>query len=61
MIKIYGENQILLEKIKNGYYLSTITPVSKIYHLKAFSNPREFFISIIKDIAYKHNVVYDKV
>lgn len=40
MIKIYGENYNLLEKIKNGYLLATITPMSKIYHLKAFYNPR---------------------
>ena len=41
--------------------LSTITSASKVFHLKAFSNPREFFVSIIKEVAHKNNVVYGKV
>lgn len=45
----------------NGLLLSTITPVSKIFPLKAFSNPREFFIAIKKEAAHKGNVVYERV
>jgi hypothetical protein len=45
----------------NGLLLSAITPVSKIFNLKAFSNPREFFIAIRKDAAHRGNVIYEKV
>lgn len=45
----------------NGLLLSAITPVSKIFSLKAFSNPREFFIAVKKDAAHKGNVIYEKV
>lgn len=45
----------------HGLLLSTITPMSKIFNLKSFSNPREFFIAIKKDVAHKNNVIYEKV
>lgn len=56
-----GISDLLLRNMGNGQLLSTITPVSKIFNLKAFSNPREFFISIKKDLAHKSNVIYEKV
>lgn len=56
-----GISDHLMRNMGNGRLLSTITPVNKIFNLKAFSNPREFFISIKKDLAHKSNVIYEKV
>lgn len=47
-IKREGVSEALLRSIGNGLLLSALTPVSKIFSLKAFSNPREFFIAIRK-------------
>lgn len=53
-----GPSEGLLKGMGNGLLLSTLTPVSKIFSLKAFSNPREFFIAIRKEAAQKAGVVY---
>jgi hypothetical protein len=45
----------------NGILLSIITSTSRVFNLRAFSNPREFFISLKKDLAHKANVIYEKV
>ena len=45
----------------NGLLLSSYSQHTKVFNLRAFSNPKEFFISIITDVAHKNEVVYEKV
>lgn len=60
-IKVYGMNENSQKLIGNGLLLSSITSVSRIFNLKSFSNPRQFFIAIKKDVAHKNNVIFEKV
>lgn len=70
-ISKYNES---LEKIRNGtaspsimksagdgMLLSIVAPTSRVFNLRAFSNPREFFVSLKKDMAHKSSVIYEKV
>jgi hypothetical protein len=56
-----GPSEGLLRGMGNGLLLASLSSLSKIFSLKAFSNPREFFIAIKKEAANKANIVYERV
>ena len=60
-IKMNGFSENVINSVGKGFLLANVMSNSKVFHLKAFSNPREFFISIIQDVAHRNHVVYEKV
>lgn len=60
-LKMEGPSEGLLRGMGNGLLLASLTQHSKIFSLKAFSNPRELFIAIKKEAANKANMVYERV
>lgn len=54
-------SQELRKILLNGELLARITPQTKTFSLRAFSNPREFFVSMKKEVAHRSNVTYESV
>ena len=50
-----------MKEKSHSIFLREITQSSKVFNLRAFSNPKQFFIEIKAEVALKYGVSYEKV
>ena len=50
-----------MKRKSHSIFLKEITSATKVFNLRAFSNPKQFFIEIKMEVALKYNVSLEKV
>ena len=50
-----------MKRRSHSIFLKEITSAAKVFNLRAFSNPKQFFIEIKMEVALKYNVSLEKV